>query len=96
MKLNEILIKPILSEKANALQEKNRIFSFRVARQANKLTAYKSSHQYLNEQQRCDGGSPHSHMTEALHERKCRTEPEEQKEVGWQQQNERKLLRRRK
>jgi large subunit ribosomal protein L23 len=37
MKLSEVLIKPILSEKANALQEKRRTFSFRVARQANKL-----------------------------------------------------------
>lgn len=37
MKLNEILIKPIITEKANALQEKRRTFSFRVARQANKL-----------------------------------------------------------
>jgi large subunit ribosomal protein L23 len=37
MRLNEILIKPILTEKANAMQEKRRIFSFRVAREANKL-----------------------------------------------------------
>jgi large subunit ribosomal protein L23 len=37
MRLNEILIKPILTEKANALQEKKRTFSFRVAREANKL-----------------------------------------------------------
>lgn len=37
MKLNEILIKPIITEKANALQEKRKTFSFRVARQANKL-----------------------------------------------------------
>lgn len=37
MRLNEVLIKPILTEKANAFQEKSRIFSFRVAREANKL-----------------------------------------------------------
>ena len=37
MKLNDVLIKPILSEKANALQEKRRIFTFRVAKEANKL-----------------------------------------------------------
>jgi large subunit ribosomal protein L23 len=37
MRLNEILIKPILTEKANGLQEKKRTFSFRVAREANKL-----------------------------------------------------------
>lgn len=37
MRLNEILIRPILTEKANAMQEKRRIFSFRVAREANKL-----------------------------------------------------------
>lgn len=37
MNRNQILIKPILTEKANALQEKRRIYSFRVAREANKL-----------------------------------------------------------
>lgn len=37
MKLSQILIKPILTEKANALQEKSRTFSFRVAKEANKL-----------------------------------------------------------
>lgn len=37
MKLSQVLIKPILTEKANALQEKSRTFSFRVAREANKL-----------------------------------------------------------
>lgn len=42
MRLNEILIKPILTEKANALQEKKRIFSFRVAREANKLEIKKA------------------------------------------------------
>ena len=37
MKLSQVLIKPILTEKANALQEKSRTFTFRVAREANKL-----------------------------------------------------------
>jgi large subunit ribosomal protein L23 len=42
MRLNEILIKPILTEKANALQEKKRTFSFRVAKEANKLEIKKA------------------------------------------------------
>ena len=37
MKLSQVLIKPVLTEKANGLQEKSRTFSFRVAREANKL-----------------------------------------------------------
>jgi large subunit ribosomal protein L23 len=37
MKLSQVLIKPVLTEKANALQEKSRTFTFRVAREANKL-----------------------------------------------------------
>ena len=37
MKLAEVLEKPILSEKSNAMQEKRGIYSFRVARKANKL-----------------------------------------------------------
>jgi large subunit ribosomal protein L23 len=42
MKLAEVLIKPILSEKANQLQEKRSIYSFRVARKANKLEIKKA------------------------------------------------------
>lgn len=42
MKLSEVLIKPILTEKANAQQEKKRTFAFRVARQANKLEIKKA------------------------------------------------------
>jgi large subunit ribosomal protein L23 len=42
MKLAEVLIKPILSEKANKLQEKRSIYSFRVARKANKLEIKKA------------------------------------------------------
>jgi large subunit ribosomal protein L23 len=37
MKVSEILIKPILTEKANAQQEKLRKYAFKVARRANKL-----------------------------------------------------------
>lgn len=37
MKLSDILIKPILSEKANSQQEKLRRYAFRVAKKANKL-----------------------------------------------------------
>jgi large subunit ribosomal protein L23 len=42
MRLAEILIKPILSEKSNQMQEKRGIYSFRVARQANKLEIKKA------------------------------------------------------
>jgi large subunit ribosomal protein L23 len=37
MKLADILIKPVLSEKSNLMQEKRGIYTFRVARKANKL-----------------------------------------------------------
>jgi large subunit ribosomal protein L23 len=37
MKLTEILIKPILTEKANGQQEKLRRYAFKVDRRANKL-----------------------------------------------------------
>jgi large subunit ribosomal protein L23 len=42
MKLSEVLIKPILSEKANAQQEKLRRYAFRVAKKANKLEIKKA------------------------------------------------------
>jgi large subunit ribosomal protein L23 len=42
MKLSEVLVKPILSEKANAQQEKLRRYAFRVARKANKLEIKKA------------------------------------------------------
>ncbi len=42
MKLNEVLIKPILTEKANAQQEKLRRYAFRVDRKANKLEIKKA------------------------------------------------------
>jgi large subunit ribosomal protein L23 len=42
MKLSEVLIKPILTEKANAQQEKLRRYAFRVHRRANKLEIKKA------------------------------------------------------
>jgi len=42
MKLSEVLIKPILSEKANAQQEKLRRYAFRVSKKANKLEIKKA------------------------------------------------------
>ena len=42
MKLSDVLIKPILSEKANAQQEKLRRYAFRVAKEANKLEIKKA------------------------------------------------------
>src|SRR4030095_11245147 len=37
MKLSEVLVKPLLTEKANAQQDKLRRYAFKVARKANKL-----------------------------------------------------------
>ncbi len=42
MKLSEVLIKPILTEKANAQQEKLRRYAFKVAKNANKLEIKKA------------------------------------------------------
>jgi large subunit ribosomal protein L23 len=42
MKLSEVLIKPILTEKANAQQESLRRYAFKVARKANKLEIKKA------------------------------------------------------
>lgn len=42
MKLSEVLIKPILSEKANNQQEKLHCYAFRVAKKANKLEIKKA------------------------------------------------------
>ncbi|KIC92961.1 50S ribosomal protein L23 [Flavihumibacter solisilvae] len=42
MKLSEILIKPILTEKANSQQESLRRFAFKVNRKANKLEIKKA------------------------------------------------------
>ncbi len=42
MKLSEVLIKPIVSEKSNKLTEARRTYAFRVARKANKLEVKKA------------------------------------------------------
>ena len=42
MKLSEVLIKPILTEKANSQQEKLRRYAFKVAKKANKLEIKKA------------------------------------------------------
>ena len=42
MKLADVLVKPILSEKANQLSEKRRVYSVKVARAANKLEIKKA------------------------------------------------------
>ena len=42
MQLAEVLIKPILTEKANAQQEKLKRFAFKVSRKANKLEIKKA------------------------------------------------------
>jgi large subunit ribosomal protein L23 len=46
MKLADVLIKPILTEKANAQQEKLRRYAFRVDREANKLEIKKAVEQF--------------------------------------------------
>lgn len=42
MKLSEVLIKPVLTEKANAQQDKLRRYAFKVSRKANKLEIKKA------------------------------------------------------
>lgn len=42
MKLTEVLVKPILTEKANNQQEKLRRYAFKVSRKANKLEIKKA------------------------------------------------------
>jgi large subunit ribosomal protein L23 len=46
MKLSEVLVKPILTEKANAQQEKLRRYAFRVDRRANKLEIKKAVEEF--------------------------------------------------
>jgi large subunit ribosomal protein L23 len=46
MKLTEVLIKPILTEKANSQQEKLRRYAFKVDRRANKLEIKKAIEQF--------------------------------------------------
>ena len=46
MKLSDVLIKPILSEKANAQQDKLRRYAFKVAKKANKLEIKKAVQEF--------------------------------------------------
>jgi large subunit ribosomal protein L23 len=46
MKLSEVLIKPVLTEKANAQQDKLRRYAFKVAKKANKLEIKKAVEQF--------------------------------------------------
>ncbi|MBI2729246.1 MAG: 50S ribosomal protein L23 [Sphingobacteriales bacterium] len=46
MKLSEVLVKPILSEKANKQQEKLRRYAFKVSRKANKLEIKKAVEEF--------------------------------------------------
>ena len=46
MKLSEVLIKPILTEKANAQQEKLHRYAFKVSRKANKLEIKKAVEEF--------------------------------------------------
>ena len=48
MKLSEVLVKPILTEKANAQQEKMRRYAFRVSRKANKLEIKKAVEEFYS------------------------------------------------
>ncbi len=48
MKLSEVLVKPILTEKANAQQEKLRRYTFRVDRKANKLEIKKAIEEFYS------------------------------------------------
>ena len=42
MKLSEVLVKPIVTEKSNQLSDKSRTYAFRVDRKANKLEVKKA------------------------------------------------------
>ncbi len=46
MKLSEVLIKPIITEKATAQQEKLRRYAFKVSRKANKLEIKKAVEEF--------------------------------------------------
>jgi large subunit ribosomal protein L23 len=46
MKASEVLVKPILTEKANAQQEKLRRYAFRVNRKSNKLEIKKAVEEF--------------------------------------------------
>lgn len=46
MKLSEVLIKPIVSEKSNKLSDSRRTYAFRVSRKANKLEVKKAIEEF--------------------------------------------------
>lgn len=46
MKLSDVLIKPILTEKANAQQDKLRRYAFKVSKKANKLEIKKAVEEF--------------------------------------------------
>ncbi|MBC7848908.1 MAG: 50S ribosomal protein L23 [Chitinophagaceae bacterium] len=46
MKLSEVLIKPIVSEKSNKLSDTRRTYAFRVSRKANKLEVKKAIEEF--------------------------------------------------
>lgn len=46
MKLSEVLVKPIVTEKSNKLTDKGRIYTFRVGRKANKLEIKKAVEEF--------------------------------------------------
>ncbi len=46
MKLSEVLVKPVLTEKANAQQDTLRRYAFKVARKANKLEIKKAVEEF--------------------------------------------------
>lgn len=48
MKLSEVLIKPVLTEKANGQQDKLRRYAFKVAKKANKLEIKKAVEEFYN------------------------------------------------
>ena len=48
MKLSEVLVKPIVTEKTNKLTDKRRTYAFRVDRKANKLEIRKAVEQFYN------------------------------------------------
>jgi large subunit ribosomal protein L23 len=50
MKLSDVLIKPVLSEKANKLSEKNNRYTFVVDRKANKLEIKKAVEEFYGVQ----------------------------------------------
>ena len=46
MKLSQVLIKPIVTEKSNKMTERRRIYAFRVNRKANKLEVKKAVEEF--------------------------------------------------